>query len=54
MKTYILIYEDRKGNELQTEKIEETNIKQARILAAKKLANSMINDLHRIKVRKVK
>lgn len=53
MKTYKLIYEDRHGNELQTKKINEENITAARKFAARKLANSMIADLYKIKVKKV-
>lgn len=51
MKTYILIYSDRKGNELLREKTDAENITEARKYADKKLANSMINDLYKIIVR---
>lgn len=50
-KTYILIYEDRQGNELLRKEIEEINIKEARKIRDKYLATSMINDLEKIKVR---
>lgn len=50
MKTYILIYQDKKGNELQRYAIQEPNIKSARTYARRVLAVSMINDLRKIRV----
>jgi hypothetical protein len=50
MKTYVFIYEDKERNELKREEAECLNIKEARILASKKEATSMINDLAKIKV----
>jgi len=51
MKTYILIFEDKKGNELKRTETTAFNIKEARIYRDKVLANSMINDLYKIRVR---
>ena len=51
MKTYILIFTDRKGNELLREKTDAENITEARKFADKKLSNSLINDLYKIIVR---
>ena len=51
MKTYILIYLDKQGNELDRKEYDFYNIKEARDHAAKLLANSMINDLHKIVVK---
>jgi len=50
MKTYKFIYLDKNGNELQTETRTDTSIQSARKLANLLLANSMINDLRKIKV----
>ena len=47
MKTYILIFTDRKGNELLREKTDAENITEARKFADKKLSNSLINDLYK-------
>ena len=51
MKTYNLIFEDKRKNELKSEEITALNIKEARKTRDKVLANSMINDLYKIKVR---
>lgn len=51
MKTYILIYEDKDRNELDRKEITAFNIKEARAHRNKILANSMMNDLLKIKVK---
>lgn len=51
MKTYILIFEDKQGNELKRNETTALNIKEARKTRDKVLANSMINDLFKIKVK---
>jgi hypothetical protein len=51
MKTYILIFEDKQGNELKRDETTAFNIKEARKTRDKVLANSMINDLFKIKVK---
>jgi hypothetical protein len=51
MKTYILIFEDKQGNELKRDETTSFNIKEARKTRDKALANSMINDLFKIKVK---
>lgn len=51
MKTYTLIFEDKKGNELKSDEITALNIKEARKTRDNVLANSMINDLFKIKVK---
>jgi hypothetical protein len=51
MKNYILIFEDRQGNELKREEITAFNITEARQQRDKAVANSMINDLYKIKVK---
>ena len=53
MKTYKLTYLDKGGNELTAEIITANNISDARELAAKKFAVSLINDLAKIKVVKL-
>ena len=50
MKTYKLSFQDRKQNELTTQIITANNIKEARQFAAKKMAESKINELYKIKV----
>lgn len=50
MKNYKLEFQDVNKNELFTKTIEENNISDARKTASKLLANSNINDLHKIKV----
>lgn len=51
MKTYILIFEDKQGNELKRDETTALNIKEARKTRDKVLVNSMINDIFKIKVR---
>ena len=51
MKTYLLIFEDKQGNELKRDETTALNIKESRKTRDKVLANSMINDLFKIKVR---
>ena len=51
MKTYILIFEDKQGNELKRDETTALNIKEARKTRDKVLANSMINDIFKIKVK---
>lgn len=51
MKTFVLIYEDRKGNELKRDEITTFSIFMARNIRNKILATSMINDLYKIKVK---
>lgn len=50
-KNYVFVYEDRKKNELQRKTHQFYNITEARKFAAKLLANSNMNDLHKIVVR---
>lgn len=51
MKTYKLIFLTKEGAELQTKETTARNLKEAKELAKKVLANSMINDLHKIEVK---
>lgn len=55
MKThfYLLLFQDKKGNELKREIIQNFSIKQVRKLAERKLAESIINDLFKIQVSKI-
>lgn len=53
MKTYRLIYLTKKNDTLREEIREYYDIKDARKAAAVKLANSNLNDLVKIKVRRV-
>lgn len=48
MKNYILIFEDKNGNELKREYLLSKNKIEAKKTADKIKANSMINDLHKI------
>ena len=50
MKTYNLIFLTKEGAELQTKETTAKNKKEAIKIAKEVLANSMINDLHKIKV----
>lgn len=50
-KQYIFIYEDRNGNELQRKQYSFISIAEARKHAKNLLANSMMNDLHKIVVK---
>jgi hypothetical protein len=51
MKKYTLIYEDKKGNELQRREIFEFNIQEARKTRDWELATTLINDCFKIKVK---
>ena len=51
MKAYKLIYLTKEGTKLQTKEIEAKNLKEATKIAKKVLANSLINDLHKIEVK---
>ena len=51
MKTFVFIFEDNKGNELQRKERICQNKKEAFKLANRILAESMINDLYMIKVK---
>ena len=53
MKKYKLIYLTKRNDTLREEIREYFNIKDARKAAAVKLANSTLNDLHRIMVRRI-
>ena len=53
MKTYNLIFEDRQGNELQTKVIEANNLIEAKQSANTILATTKINDLYRIRVKRI-
>jgi len=53
LKNYLLVFEDKEGNELQRTTCGLNNIKEARDYAKKIHALSMINDLHKIRVRRV-
>lgn len=53
MKKYRLIYLTKKNDTLREEINEAFDIKEARKIAAIKLASSNLNDLHRIMVRRV-
>lgn len=54
MKNYRLKLEDRFKNELETKVVEAYNIAEARKIARNIEATSMINDLHRVVVTKIK
>ena len=53
MKTYKLIFLTKKGAELQTKETIAKNLKEAKEIAKKVLANSMLNDLHKIEVKTI-
>ena len=53
MKTYKLIFLTKQGAELQTKETTAKNLKEAKEIAKKVLANSMINDLHKIEVKTI-
>ena len=53
MKTYKLIFLTKQGAELQTKEVTARNLKEAKELAKKVLANSMLNDLHKIEVKTI-
>jgi len=52
-KKYMFIYYDKQKNELHKETYEFDNIKEARQIAKDIYFNSMLNDLHKIKVIKL-
>jgi len=52
-KQYTFIYEDKQSNELTREVIEADNIQEARKHAKNKLFTSNINDLHKIRVKRI-
>ena len=51
MRNYIFIFQDNQQNELKRKEVQAKNMKQAKELAKQVLANSMLNDLYKIKVR---
>lgn len=51
MKCYKLYFEDKEGNELMQKTIECRNIKEAKKTADLYFANSMLNDLHKIRTK---
>ena len=52
-KMYKLIFLTKQGAELQTKVMPANNLKEAKMIAELILANSMINDLHKIEVKTV-
>lgn len=52
MKSYTFIYLDKKGNELKSEQRECYSLGEARKLADNLEANSMLNDLKEIRVKR--
>jgi hypothetical protein len=50
---YVFIYEDKQGNELTRETIEADNIQEARKYAKDICFNSMLNDLHKVRVKRI-
>jgi hypothetical protein len=53
IKQYVFIYEDKQGNELTREVIEADNIQEARKYAKDICFNSMLNDLHKVRVKRI-
>ena len=53
MKTYKLIYLTKEGDELRSDEVTAQNKKDATKIAKEVLANSMINDLHKIAVKTI-
>lgn len=53
LKNYSFSFEDKERNELEKRYYLFYNIKEARVFASKLLGNSMIYDLHKIRVRRV-
>lgn len=51
MRNYIFIFQDNQQNELLRKEATARNLKEAKELARKMFANSLLNDLHKIKVR---
>jgi hypothetical protein len=52
-KQYVFIYEDRQGNELTRETINFDSIQEARKYSKDICFNSMLNDLHKIRVKRI-
>lgn len=52
MKNFKLIFEDKQGNDLTCTTIEALNLQDAKRIAKIAYANSMMNDLHKIVVKK--
>lgn len=52
-KEFFLIWEDKEGNNLDLTKIWAFSLKEAKEIAKKKKAESMLNDLYKIKVEKI-
>lgn len=50
MRAYKLTYLAKEGTELRTDEVTAKNLKEAKELAKKVLANTRINDLHKIEV----
>lgn len=53
MRKYQFIYLTKQGLELQRKEFEANNLKVAKEYAKKVLANSMLNDLHKIEVKTI-
>lgn len=51
MRNYIFIFQDNQQNELKRTEATARNLKEAKELAREMFANSLLNDLHKIKVR---
>lgn len=51
-KIYVFIFEDRNGNELTRREADCISLAEAKDIAKKYKANSMLNDLHKIVVKK--
>ncbi len=52
-KQYVFIYEDRQGNELTREIINFDSIQEARRYAKDVVFNSMLNDIQKIRVKRI-
>lgn len=50
-KMYVFVFEDKRGNELTRRKAECLNLTEAKQIARKYKANSMLNDLHKIVIK---
>ena len=50
MKSYKLVFEDKKGNELTSKTIEAKNKSEAKKIADKIKLNSLLNDLYKISI----
>lgn len=51
-KIYVFIFEDRNGNELTRREADCVSLAEAKDIAKKYKSNSMLNDLHKIVVKK--